>query len=311
MSDAFVVDFQDYGLEVADPSTVSQDKIKALGDSIVHVFKTYGFCYIKNHGISEKLLKEYMEVSRVFFEKPTEFKEKYPMGRDFRFGWTQLERAKLNEDRSAGDLHEAFNYEPTYDDAWPPVENFEKLSKEVFAVGKELAYRFCDVLSLGLGLPIDFMRNAHKLIGQRGNSSEAKTLYYPRIQPDLIKAQDQVRLGEHIDWGTVAFNFQDNVGGLEVKNPLGEFVPADPIPGTALVTVSMMLQRWSSNSLLGSTHRILIPKDDFRRKAARQSIIFFLQPDDDYLVKCLDGSDTYEPILPKDFWNYRADKSIK
>lgn len=306
MSKEFVIDFHDYGLEVVDPSTVSHDKVQLLGDKIVQAFKTYGYCYLENHGVDDVLLKEYMKVSRVFFEKPAEFKGKYPMGLDYRFGWVQLETEKLNEDRSAGDLHECFNYSPTYDDNWPPVDNFEMLNKQMLEANKELAYRFCDALSLGLGLPIDFMRNAHKLIGHKGNSSAMRTIYYPPIQPDVIKAPDQARLGEHTDWGTVAFNFQDKVGGLEVKNPNGEFVPVDPIPGTVLVTISILLQHWTADSLIGSVHRILVPKDESRRKAVRQAAIFFLQPDDDCLIQCLDGSDKYEPILSRNYISYRA-----
>lgn len=311
MSKDFIVDFQNYGLEVTDSSTVSHDVIKDLGDNIVHSLKTYNFCYLKNHGVDEQLLKDYREVSRVFFEKPMEFKVKYPMGHDYRFGWVQLEREKLNEDRSVGDLHEAFNYSPTYDDVWPPVEKFELLSKELFTTGRELAYRFCDALSLSFGLPMDFMRNAHKLAGQKGNSSATRTLFYPPVQPESIKAQDQVRLGEHADWGTLAFNFQDNVGGLEVKNPQGEFVATDPIPDTVLVTVGLLLQRWTSDSLIGSVHRILIPKEESRRKAVRQAAIFFLNSDDDYIIKCLDGSDKYEPITIRQHIAYKADKHIK
>ena len=73
----------------------------------------------------------------------------------------------------------------------------------MYSAGKELAYRFCDVLSLGLDLPIDFFRNAHK-----GHLLKFEIIYYPPI-PDVTSiAPDQVRLSEHTDWGTFAFDFQ-------------------------------------------------------------------------------------------------------
>ena len=84
MSNDFLVDFQEYGLEVENTFTVSKDTVKALGDKVVNAFKNYGFCYLKNHGVDEELLKDYMDVSRAFFEKPTECKAKYPLRYDYR-----------------------------------------------------------------------------------------------------------------------------------------------------------------------------------------------------------------------------------
>ena len=100
------------------------------------------------------------------------------------------------------------------------------------------------------------------------------------------------------------------MGGLEVKNPKGEFVPADPIPGTVVVTPSAILQRWTSDSLLGAEHRILV-RDDERSKKVQQILVFFVEPDADYEVRCIDGSEKYPPILFKDYWNLRASDSMK
>ena len=191
------------------------------------------------------------------------------------------------------------------------MDRFESTTKRLFTAGRRFAYRFCDALSLGLGLPIDFMRNAHKLIGQKGNGSILRTIYYPPIQNGCFKAKDQVRLGEHIDWGTVTINSKDSVGGLQVKDPEGNFLPTNPIPGTVLVTVGLLLQRWTSDLLTGSDNRILIPKEENCRKAVRQAAIFFLNTDDDYTIKCLHGSEKYAPMLTSDFLSYKAAKATK
>ena len=300
-----VVDFLEYGLKVEDTSTVSKDTIKVLGKRTVEVFKQFGFCYLKNHGVDADLILDYMQVSRTFFELPVEMKKKYSIKSDYSFGWSKLEGERLNEDRPlVGDLHEAFNYMAFSDEKWPPVDRFETLTKEVFKVGTDLTYRFLDVLSLGLDLPEDFMRNAHKLIGQKGNSCEFRTTNYPALGTDWNIKPGQVRLGEHIDFSTVSFIFQDNVG-LEVLSPEGKYVEAPPIPGTILVVIGSLLQRWTSDNLIGTTHRILIPEDDVRRKSARQSIVYFVEPDDDCVIECLDGSDKYEPVTAKGFYNYQ------
>ena len=301
-----VIDFQEYGLLVEDTSKVNQDKIKTLGKKIVDTFRKFGFCYLKNHGVNADLIKKYIDVSRAFFDLPVETKEKYPIKSDYSFGWLKLEGERLNEERPlAGDLHEAFNYMAFSEEKWPPVDGFEKFTKDVYAAGAELTARFCDVLSLGLDLPIHYMRKNHKKVGKEGNSCEFRTLNYPALESDRYITPGQVRLGEHIDYGTISFIFQDNVGGLEVLNPQGEFVQVEPIPGTVVVLVGSLLQRWTSDYLTGTKHRILIPDTEAQRKKARQSVVFFVQPDDDCIIECIDGSNKYEPVSSKGFYNYQ------
>ena len=54
-------------------------------------------------------------------------------------------------------------------------------------------------------------------------------------------------------------------------------------------------------SVILQKHRVLIPKDATQRAKKRQSMAFFVNADDDCVVRCLDGSDKYEPITVKDY----------
>ena len=132
-----------------------------------------------------------------------------------------------------------------------------------------------------------------------------RSIYYLPMTPDLKIKPDQVRLGDHVNINTLMFHFQDNIGGLEIQNPHGDFVPVDPVPGGVLVIVGLMLQRWTSDRLKATVHRMLVPTDE-RRFKARQAFLFFLHPDDDFVAKCLDGTDTYEPINIIDYFDYRV-----
>ena len=129
-----------------------------------------------------------------------------------------MERETLNLERSVGDLHEVFNYVPSYNKAWPPVDQFEALPKQVYEAEKSLAYRFCDVLSLGLYLPINSLRKAH------GGNFQTRTIYYLIVGDSGNVAPDEARMGEHTDWGGgggIIFHFQNSTGGLEVQTPDG------------------------------------------------------------------------------------------
>jgi isopenicillin N synthase-like dioxygenase len=44
------------------------------------------------------------------------------------------------------------------------------------------------------------------------------------------------RCGEHSDYGSLTFLFQDKLGGLEVKDVNGDWIRAKPVEGTILVS---------------------------------------------------------------------------
>ena len=172
-----------------------------------------------------------------------------------------------------------------------------------------LCYRFLEVLSISLGLPLKYMGDAHKLIGKDGNPTALRSLYYPALPTEANYNSGAIRCGEHTDYGTFTFLFQDEHGGLDVKVPGSGFIPANPIPGTVLVNVASLLQRWTSDSLIATEHRVLIPEEESERGSARQSVAFFVNSDDEFVVKCLDGSEKYDPIRTIDYLNYRFDNS--
>lgn len=50
-------------------------------------------------------------------------------------------------------------------------------------------------------------------------------------------------------YSTLTVLFQDDVGGLEVETAKGVFVPATPIPGTVVINIGDLMQRWTSDVL--------------------------------------------------------------
>jgi len=52
-------------------------------------------------------------------------------------------------------------------------------------------------------------------------------------------------------------------------------------------------------------HRVIIPEATSDSEKVRMSVAYFLLPDRDCLVQCLDGSDKYEPIKSIDSLNTR------
>lgn len=309
MSTVPCIDFETCGLHVKDSIKISQDVLATVGQEVKKVFSTSGFCYLKNHGIDGALVTDYMTAAREFFEQPIENKRQCAIDKDINNGWLGTDGESINVERPA-DLKESFNYTPESEYiVWPSVNKFQELSKKLFKECTALSYRFLDVLSSALNCPPDYMRGAHKFIGQKGNISGLRALYYPVITTGSIIKLNQIRLGEHDDYGTISFIFQDDVGGLEVYCPGVGYIPATPVPGTILVIVAALLQRWTSDLFPAPMHRVMIPEEERKREVVRQSIAFFVNPDDNFIVSCLDGSDKYEPIRSVDYLNYRVQRT--
>ncbi|KAL4222165.1 hypothetical protein ACF0H5_018205 [Mactra antiquata] len=298
-----VIDFEKLSLSKGDDSILRGD-LEEIGGQIKEAFQTIGFCYLKNHGTDGDLIENYFKVSRDFFCTSPDEKAKFARSNDCNFGWVALERERINPERP-GDLKEAFNYQPGINpDTWPSSE-FKTLSQDFYASCKTLSLRICDALSVGLGLDEKYFRDAHKFIGVDGNPTTLRTLYYPPLPEVSSIKPGQIRLGEHSDYGTITMLFQDEIGGLEVEEKGTGFVPATPIPGTVILNIGDLMQRWTSDFLVATKHRVCIPEVEFKRKSSRQSVAFFVHPDDEYVIKCLDGSNKYEPISSIDYLNYR------
>uniref|UniRef100_A0AAR2JCD7 Fe2OG dioxygenase domain-containing protein n=1 Tax=Pygocentrus nattereri TaxID=42514 RepID=A0AAR2JCD7_PYGNA len=135
-----------------------------------------------------------------------------------------------------------------------------------------------------------------------GNCTSLRALYYPPVKRETVK-EDQIRCGEHSDYGSITLLFQSHEGGLQVMNRKGEFISAPSIPGTVLVNIADLMQRWTSDVFVSAVHRVLLPPEGDLR--TRQSLTFFVQPDNDAKISCCDGSNKYPPVRSWDYLQSR------
>ena len=304
-----IIDLAEYGLGPHNAKDVSTESLMMLGDKAIHTLRTSGYCYLKNHGVSEKLINDFLQISRKFFDQPEEIKSQTPLRKDFWTGWAGYGDEALNPKRPT-DLKELFHLTPGQAlEKWPAIENFETIMNEMFRELSSLALRFLEALSVGLGKPKDFLGNAHSLMGKRGSTTGLRTLYYPPLSKATEIRAGAVRCGEHTDYGTFAFVFQDDAG-LEVKVPSGEYVSVPCIPGTLVFNTGGLLQRWTSDTIRATEHRVMNPKDETTREKSRQSIVFYVVPDDDFVIESLDDSKKYPPINVLDYMKNRFQPAI-
>lgn len=303
MSTIPIIDFESYSLDRDGPADLNK-----LGTELCNAFEEIGFCYLKNHGISEQVISHAFNSSLKFFLQPVKEKEKFSRSLNYNHGWVALEREKLNPERKVGDYKEAYNVTPEdHEIKWPShIPEFKSSIQTLFEKCTNLSQRIFDVMSVGLKLKEEnFLRDCHRSIGTPKNQTSLRTLFYPALPDDYEIKKDQVRCGEHSDYGTLTLLFQDSCGGLEVRNCQNQYIPATPIPGTIVVNIGDLMQRWTADKLKATKHRVLIPQEELKKRQNRQSIAFFVHPDDNIMIECLDKSNKYEPISSLDYLNQR------
>lgn len=298
-----VLDFELIGLQ-HQAGDIDKSALVHIGSQMKVALQKYGFFYAKNHGISLKYVEEIMASAKEFFQGPLEKKQHHARGDTGELGWIGMGTEMSNPGFQA-DLKESFNYYPADDRNKDLKTDFKVKNKEMFSRCSTLAMRVLDALSLALGFEQGSLREAHKAIGKKGNQTLLRSLFYPSLPSDWEVTPGQMRIGEHTDYGTVTLNFQDNIGGLEMSTPSMGCIPITPIPETVVIFVGRQMQQLTADVLVAGKHKIRVPENKEKARQYRQSMTLSLRVDDNYVIKCLDGSDKYEPISSIDYLNKR------
>ncbi|KAM7002785.1 uncharacterized protein LKV04_004005 isoform 2-T2 [Tautogolabrus adspersus] len=302
-----VVDFGAYSINQPD---VSDKHLHILSKQLKTAFTEVGFVFLTNTGISHEEVDRVMDISEKFFLQPDELKQPFSrksFAKVPNHGWVSLETERLNQ-RRPGDLKEAFNVVSLQPDIkWPSgaVKSFQEIYSPFYLHCKELALRVLRVMAHSLDLDPEVFLSVHRHVGTSENGSTLRSLYYPPVISGEAK-KDQLRCGEHSDYGTITLVFQGSEG-LQVLSRSGEFIDAPCIPGAVLLNIADLMQRWTSDRFVSARHRVLLPPAGNLR--TRQSLAFFVHPDNEALISCCDGSDKYPPITAGDYLIERFKKS--
>jgi isopenicillin N synthase-like dioxygenase len=104
-------------------------------------------------------------------------------------------------------------------------------------------------------------------------------LHYPPQQTD---DDEQFGQGPHTDNSFMTFLSREEVPGLAVRLPSGEWLAPPVIDGTLLVNLGNVMKRWSNDRFLSTPHGVI---NDSGRD--RYSIAFFYSPNIDAVIECL------------------------
>ena len=270
----------------------SASEREAVAESIARACREVGFFYLRNYGIDKTLVEKAFAESHGFFALEEATKEAVGWKEEAsNRGYVKVGRESLNPNRP-GDLKEAFNIGSDNELAdndkaamrlnqWPEHNtSFRPTMEAFFEACADVADQVLHAFAISLETSPDFFIKHHG-----GRDHTMRLLHYPPVEAQAVKP-GQKRAGGHTDYGSITLLFQDDVGGLEVKNVEGVWCQAPPIPDTILINTGDLMQRWTNDVFRSTPHRVGLPPQEASHRT-RDSIAFFCHPDMDSEIDCL------------------------
>jgi len=260
----------------------SPAEARAFREDLRQVTHDVGFFYLTGHGVPQPLIDEILDVSRRFFQLPTDdklaienvhspqFRGYTRVGGELTHGdvdWREqidigIERDAIERGDEVADYWrlEGPNQWP---DALPELRDVvEQWNAELNAV----ALRLMRAWALALGAPEDIFDAA---FADRPFSL-IKIVRYPG-ESDQTPKQG---VGAHRDGGVLTLLLvEPGKGGLQVEHD-GEWIEAPSVPGAFVVNIGEMLELATSGYLKATLHRVISPLIG----TDRISIPFFFNP---------------------------------
>jgi isopenicillin N synthase-like dioxygenase len=110
-------------------------------------------------------------------------------------------------------------------------------------------------------------------------------------------------MGAHTDYGIVTVLHADQVPGLEIVGPDGDWHGVVPPDGAFLVNLGDLLAQWTNDRWRSTLHRVTPPPSMVDGPAVRRSMAFFHDGNYDAVIECLptcaspDNPSRYPPVV--------------
>ncbi len=287
--------------------------IDLASDDVVDKFRAayseVGFAYLTGHGIAQELIDDVFTAAHDFHALPLASKmaiELNEIHRGFIPINTSTDRKstlanvrKPNQSESFMMMREAGPNDPDVlagaylagPNQWPALPGFRDTVVAYEQAMLQLAERLTDIVAVVLNdgdrvVPRSFERPTTWL----------RLLHYPSQAPST--PDDVYGSAPHTDFGFITLLAQDDVGGLQVQSPDGDWLDAPPRAGSFVMNVGQMLHQWSNGILRATPHRVIN-----RSGRERYSVPFFFDPnvatEIDPLPSCIDAkhSKRFEPVV--------------
>jgi isopenicillin N synthase-like dioxygenase len=253
-----------------------------------------GFFYLAGHDVPQAVIAEAFEASREFHAMLLDEKMRLKLNEN-NIGYLAVNQSMqrhstvhkatrpnynesffISHDRGADHPDVVAGIPLRGRNQWP--EGHERMRARMvtyFKTLEALGERMLPVLARALDMPADYFRpffanEAH---------INLRFLHYP---PQDSDDDEQFGQGPHTDNSFFTILAREDVPGLAVRLPSGEWLAPPVIPGTFLVNLGNVMKRWSNDHFLSTPHGVLNDSGQ-----DRYSIGFFYSPTPDAVIECL------------------------
>jgi isopenicillin N synthase-like dioxygenase len=275
---------------LAGDAAARQRVARDIGAACRHI----GFFYITGHGVPQDLVDRVFAEAKRFFAQSTDKKaqiaiERSPCHRGyFALGGENLDPAKQKD---AGDFKEGVkigrDLAPDHPavlagtplhgpNQWPAdLPGWRETMQLYYDTLRDLGRRLMGGFALSLALPESYFEP-----WLTGPMATLGPLHYPPQRGRITETR--LGAGAHTDFGCLTILAQDAAGGLQVRNSAGVWIDAPPVPGSFVVNIGDMMERWTNGLFCSTLHRVINTSG-----IDRYSLPFFFDPDFDAPVVCL------------------------
>ncbi len=261
-------------------SLVSGQDTSDLEKQFAEAYGETGFAYVTRHGIDAGLRAAVFDASKRFHALPAAEKQGLSLDKNHR-GYIAINTStdvtsdladvtKPNQSASFMIMREdAVSDENIYlsgPNKWPDLDGFRTTCEAYMRAMTLLAQRL-------MGLALASIGATDRTILQAFETPTIwlRLLHYP---PQPARAPDDLfGSAPHKDFGCLTLLAQDDVGGLQVQTPAGQWVDVPPREDAFIVNVGDMLHRLSNGKLLSTPHRVINTSG-----RERYSVPFFFDP---------------------------------
>lgn len=266
------------------------DKTKFI-EQLFTGIKDYGFIILKDHDVSQSLLKESYQVLEQFYKLPDQKKRSYisEKGGGQRgytaFGTEHAKGAEVKDlkefwhvGREVPDDHVFSKYYPK--NIWPDdsIPEFRPIFEKLFSKLEQAGIQMMEALTY----PLEVEKSYFKNMVEEGNSI-LRLLHYPPI-PEGVDPRC-IRAAAHEDINFITILPAATQSGLQLKDRDGAWLDIQTDFGALIVDAGDMLARLTNDVIPSTTHRVINPQDGTNQ--SRYSMPFFMHPHPESLLSCL------------------------
>ncbi len=276
-----------------------------LARAFAKAYSETGFGYIVGHGIDPALRAAIFDACRRFHALPEARKQAIALDKNHR-GYIAIntstdvttdlaEVTKPNQSASFMMMREDARADPgTYlsgPNQWPDLPGFRETCETYVQAMQDLGGKLMQLALLALEITDHTILKAFD-----PPTLWLRLLHYPPQSPQA--PDDLYGSAPHKDFGCLTLLAQDDVGGLQVQTPKGDWVDAPPMADALVVNVGDMLHRLANGRLLSTPHRVINTTG-----RERYSVPFFYDPHVSTEIAPLPGTGEprFEPLTFGEF----------